>query len=212
MKLIPFIIAVTVLVSCSVSKKEEAESSQKNKDKKNIIASTHVTGEWHPILGDIRLNFAYSDSNLAKPVCSDCEKVYLVQLPWNEKYNDSIVIAHLNRSDIAKDTLFMNVEYFSDLKYVNAVSSEKGTVGSIKPALLEKLSYRDVAFLLMHTEHIRTYMHLEAKIKLIEEEDTESLYSAKYDAIHSYCTNDCYDDEYKFSVTIDKKTGVVSVL
>lgn len=210
MKLIPILFAIAMITSCSVIKKEE--ETEMVKSSKNTIASTQVTGEWRPILGDYIPRFAYSEANDAEAECKQCDTLFLLSLPWNVAYTDSLPIAFIGHHEGVQSRLYMNAKFFSKLVYVNAVSGDVGEVGSVKPALLENLSYRDVAFLLMHTEHIRTYMHLEAKIKLTEEEDTESLYSAKYDAIHSYCTNDCYDDEYTFSVMIDKKTGVVSVL
>lgn len=211
MKLIPLIIALAILTACSVAKKED-ETKAPKKESKKAIASTHVTGEWRPVLGDYNPRFAYSESNDAEAECKECDTLFLVNMPWNSSYSDSLPIAFIKPHEEVESSLYMNAKYFSNLVYIDAVSGDVADVGSVKPALLEKLSYRDVAFLLMHTAHIRTYMHLEASIKLVEEDDTESLYSAKYDAIHSYCTNECNDDEYSFNVTIDKKTGVVSVL
>ncbi|HYG51256.1 MAG TPA: hypothetical protein VD905_10155 [Flavobacteriales bacterium] len=119
---------------------------------------------------------------------------------------------HLVCIDTASKKLCVNKTYFTDLAAVDVTRiGEQHTLGGIKPALLEKMTYREVLSFLIKAEIIQTYQHLYADVYLVKEEQYGDNYEAKFNAVHHYCTNECIDEPYKFTVVINKKTGVIAM-
>ncbi len=101
--------------------------------------------------------------------------------------------------------------YFSDLQAGDATrlgAQQKVTLGKFLDLSLG-LSPREVVKFLLESEIIRTYVHIEAEVRLVKETDDGKVYASSWEGAHVYYTNEKNVDEYKFQITIDKKTGEI---
>ncbi|EKD81553.1 MAG: hypothetical protein ACD_39C01751G0002 [uncultured bacterium] len=64
---------------------------------------------------------------------------------------------------------------------------------------------------LIDSQLIQTYHHLEATLVLRNEEDSPDLFCASFDGVHVYYTNEKNERSFRFKISVDKKTGEVSV-
>ena len=111
-----------------------------------------------------------------------------------------------------KDKAYVDKQYLSDLKVLDATNlREDSIIGTVKTPLLEAWEAKKIVRFLLDAEIIRTYIHLEANLCVTKETETDELYEVHFDAVHSYCTNECVEKPYSFSVQIDKSTGEVMV-
>jgi hypothetical protein len=65
---------------------------------------------------------------------------------------------------------------------------------------------------LLKSNILSSYDHLNSDICLDSEEDAKETYTAEYDATHYYCTNDCHEADYAFSIQINKNSGAITVI
>jgi hypothetical protein len=75
----------------------------------------------------------------------------------------------------------------------------------------EITSPKEIVEFLIKSDFILTYWHVGANIALVDEEDSDTSYTANFAAEHEYCTNECVTKEYSFSVTINKENGEITV-
>lgn len=110
-------------------------------------------------------------------------------------------------------SVVVDQRHWSDLNLVDATrvkQDAKVPIGRIlDPAALPP---RDVVKFLLEGQIIATYWHIGATIQLVEERDDGSSYLASFHAVHEYYTNQRNEDEYEFRVSIDKKTGEITLL
>lgn len=101
--------------------------------------------------------------------------------------------------------------YFSDLAAADATrvnAQEKVTLGKFLD-LTFALPPREVVKFLLEAEIIRTYVHIEAEVRLVKEVDDGKSYASSWEGTHTYYTNERNDEDYKFDVTIDRRTGEI---
>lgn len=106
-------------------------------------------------------------------------------------------------------------EIFSDLQFVDVT----GFTGELVPFVIGQLTetdlkddeWRTVLEFLLKSHVIKTYAHLEAEVCLAEEVNSDTEYSAYFSAVHRYCTSDCYEVPYAFTVKVNKQTGNISI-
>lgn len=104
---------------------------------------------------------------------------------------------------------------FSPLARVDATRIEAGQrrdVGKLLCVPGKDLSYRDIALFLLESQVITTYWHIESVICLMSEDDSPDGYRASFRGSHIYFTNSRNEDKLDFSITIDRKTGTISLL
>lgn len=130
-------------------------------------------------------------------------------IPINEfAINDQPLLFHsADRTQTLVDS-----RYFSELIRVDAISADNEVnIGTAKPELLSQWTPGEIIRFLLESEIIKTYVHLDAELCLIEVTDNEQVYEERYNAIHSFCTNKCQEEAYQFTVWLEKPTGMLSV-
>jgi hypothetical protein len=98
----------------------------------------------------------------------------------------------------------VNVIYFdSDVK-----------IGFMDEDSLRKKDFRDFVQYLIVNGAIQTYVDrdMETEICLLHEEESEEIYSASYEGIHTFYTINAREEVFDFKVEIDKQNGEVTVL
>lgn len=65
---------------------------------------------------------------------------------------------------------------------------------------------------LVESELIRTYWHIEARLRLTDVETTATGFRASFHGSHLYFTNRRTEDKYAFRVEVDTGTGAVAVV
>jgi len=104
---------------------------------------------------------------------------------------------------------------FSPLARVDATRIKAGQrreIGKLLCGSGKDLSYRDIVFFLLESQIITTYWHIESVICLVSENDSPDAYKASFRGSHIYFTNRRNEDKLDFSITIDRKTGTISLL
>lgn len=106
-------------------------------------------------------------------------------------------------------------EIFSDLQFVDVTGFSGETiptvVGQITETDLTDEEWRTVLEFLLKSHLIRTYVHLESELCLDQETNSETAYTTHFTAVHRYCTSDCYEKPFEFTVTVDKQTKKINV-
>jgi len=116
--------------------------------------------------------------------------------------------------DKVKKRVVINNRYFSTLEKADATRLPAGSVKSVGKYLDTSfllLSPRQIVRFLLDAQIITTYWHLESELCLTGEKDGKDAYVATFTGVHHYCTNQCKSDSLKFTVTIDRNTGNISV-
>ena len=106
-----------------------------------------------------------------------------------------------------------NQVFFSQIARPDVTALRAGEKLIVGKALDSKL-YEDPGFLvsfLIDSQLIQTYHHMEATLNLRHEEDSTESFSAIFDGVHVYFTNEKNEHSYSFKISIDKKTGEISV-
>lgn len=103
--------------------------------------------------------------------------------------------------------------FFSDLSVVEVVGGLKNeiTIGTATPELLRRMPADIIVRFLLQSEIIRTYWHLRAELCPTTLNQTADVYEQHFSATHTYCTNECLMEFYTFTVSINKKNGVITV-
>ncbi len=116
--------------------------------------------------------------------------------------------------DAAKKKVSVNSRYFSDLERGDATRLGMGQVhilGKFLDLTFTRLKPRDLVMFLIKSQVIETYWHLEVELKFIREEDRPEAYQAWFYGVHTYYTNERHDKQFAFVVSIDKKTGEMTL-
>ena len=114
----------------------------------------------------------------------------------------------------AQTNVAVNSRYFSDLRRGDATRLGMGQahrVGVFRDLTFARLKPRDLVMFLVKSQLIETYWHLEAQLKMLREEDRPDAYQAWFHGVHTYFTNDQHDETFAFTVTVDKKTGEMTL-
>jgi hypothetical protein len=104
---------------------------------------------------------------------------------------------------------------FSPLARVDATRIEAGQrreIGKLLCGSGKDLSYQDIVFFLLESQIITTYWHIESVICLVSQNDSQDAYKASFRGSHIYFTNSRNEDKLDFSISIEKKTGTISLL
>ncbi len=104
---------------------------------------------------------------------------------------------------------------FSPLMRVDATRIDAGQsreVGKLLCVPGKDISYRDIVLFLLESQVVATYWHVESVICLVSEDDSPDAYRASFRGTHIYFTNTRNEDKLDFSITIDRKTGTISLL
>jgi hypothetical protein len=126
----------------------------------------------------------------------------------NEKINNALLVWH---SDDGKQA-FVNAEFFSDVNRIHLTRLDsRREVGIAKAALLAEWNAKRIFQFLIRSNILSSYIHTDAELCLTDVDDNEETYEERYDAVHSYYTNQKNQDDYQFLIQIDKKTGLISV-
>ncbi|KAF1079246.1 MAG: hypothetical protein GQF41_4442 [Candidatus Rifleibacterium amylolyticum] len=115
--------------------------------------------------------------------------------------------------DRKNQRIVANQAFFSPLARPDVTALRAGEKFIVGKALDSRL-YADPGFLvsfLMYSQLIQTYHHMEATLNLRHEEDSTESFSAIFDGVHVYFTNEKNEHSYSFKISIDKKTGEISV-
>lgn len=108
-------------------------------------------------------------------------------------------------------------EIFSDLQFVDVIgfagdlTPTPTVIGQITETDLKDDEWRTVVKFLLKSHVIRTYVHLESDVCLDQESNETKIYTAHFSGVHRYCTNDCYEDPYEFTLAVDKQTGNITI-
>jgi hypothetical protein len=108
----------------------------------------------------------------------------------------------------------VNEKYFGTLTRQDATRLRKGehkVVGTVKEKRLIGEPALVFSFLL-EAQIIETYWHIEAHCNLAAYQENEKQALASFNASHIYFTNERNEQKYFFSVELDKKSGIVSVI
>jgi hypothetical protein len=98
---------------------------------------------------------------------------------------------------------------FSELKRGDATrkSEERFFLGKYRDLSFKYFRAPELAEFLIESQIVNTYWHVEADFCLVEEINTDLLYTAKYQGKHIYYTNCENEDPLDFIIIIEKKTG-----
>jgi len=198
-----------MFIACSPSKKENEKNDKAagvKTDSSKCLISFEISSRSHPDQYELE----HFSSQMFIPSLDFKTAKGL----WNFNGNDIRIdtLIPMLAVDTAEMKLYVNSAYFSDLVQVNVTGiNDHHVIGSVKPALFKIMSLRKILTLLMHAGIMETYIHLNAEICLKEETESDDTYMAEFSAVHHYCTNDCYDEPYRFGLTINKKNGVIFV-
>ncbi len=122
---------------------------------------------------------------------------------------DGQVLLHLNPE---KTKAFVDSRYFSDLTIGDATrGGQPITLGTASRKTLAAWEPRQIVSFLLAAELIQSYWHLESNLCLTEESTEGDLYTATIDGVHSYCTNECIDQPFRFSVNINITSGEMTL-
>ncbi len=165
--------------------------------------------------GDVK----FSSLNFGKEITAKPDSISAVPVIINQNYimsngdslKDKVVMFY---ADTAKMKLYTNPDYFVFLKKCHAEDEAVGPIGEFNQQFLDHgFTGSDVITLLMMAEIVGTYYHLYANVRLMKESLEGDEYVAHYKATHHFCTNDCYDDNYRFNFSMTKfdSTHVIGI-
>lgn len=104
-----------------------------------------------------------------------------------------------------KSKAVLDERAFGDLTMVNVTTLAEGkivVIGQLKePA--RKLAPRAVAWFLMQSGVIQTFVHLESTVKLESEKTAEGRYEAVFSGKHLYYTNSRHESAFRFRFIIE---------
>jgi len=107
-----------------------------------------------------------------------------------------------------------NQVFFSPLARPDVTALRDGEKFIVGKALDSRL-YEDPGLLvsfLIDSQLIQTYHHMEATLNLRHEENSAEAFTASFDGVHVYFTNEKNEHSYRFKISIDKKSGEISVI
>ncbi|MBT4856963.1 hypothetical protein HON52_02125 [Candidatus Uhrbacteria bacterium] len=111
--------------------------------------------------------------------------------------------------------IFVDEQMFGDVSVHSATGFGEGedevVITTATQELLEKVSPSEIVDALLRTQIIGLYAHLDGSACLVAEETVDGLYIATYEGVHSYCTNECVDDEFSFAVRVNTVSGEITL-
>ncbi len=130
-------------------------------------------------------------------------------IPLLEKYsvNRKYLIGRNEKlRRVAVDSMF-----FSELRRGDATRSSSGRflVGIYKDKSFKSMKPDVLAEFLLEAQIVNTFWHVESRICLVSENNTQDSYIARYKGKHIYFTNSENEGPLDFTITIDKKTGEI---
>lgn len=115
----------------------------------------------------------------------------------------------------ANGNVVMDNKIFSDLQFIDVT----GFAGDLTPTVIGQITetdltddeWRTVLEFLLKSHVIRTYVHLEADLCLDQESNEAESYLAHFTGVHRYCTSECYEKPFEFTLSVDKQSGNISI-
>ncbi|MFW5720092.1 MAG: hypothetical protein ACOCXT_03645 [Candidatus Dojkabacteria bacterium] len=173
-------------------------------DDKNCVRRLEVIGSSNPVYLSLQneQNFKVIHSK------SIDNSVYPIEADFNTVGGDPVLFESREEKKI-----YIDEAYFSDLVRVDltALEEESYTVGTYKKINEASSKPADVVDFLLQSNILISYDHLSSDICLVEE-DLDGSYVAKFDATHYYCTNECHEADYQFSIHINQSSGEIRVM
>ncbi len=119
------------------------------------------------------------------------------------------------QSDTNKKRVIVVKDFFSDIIRGDAIRIQYQDgpqyIGKFFDPNFSSIAPRRLIRFLLDTHLIQTFHDLSADVCLLKEEDTAEWYRTFFLGIHSYCTNECIEELYRFQVTINKQTGEINL-
>jgi hypothetical protein len=115
--------------------------------------------------------------------------------------------------DRERRVVVVNARVFGNLTRVDVTSLARGetrTVGRVM-APVAVTRARDVVLFLLESQVIQTFIHLEADLRLVREEDRDARLSVHVEGVHRFFTHRKNERPLAFFVTVDKGQGEVTV-
>ncbi|MBT3864810.1 hypothetical protein HOE67_00510 [Candidatus Peregrinibacteria bacterium] len=117
---------------------------------------------------------------------------------------------------IPSDRAFMAGFFEETPVVVGAIGLDEGEVSTVGTlAKSADINFEEPSRMFLRevlVNYVSTFDHLNASLCIVDEINDDEQYVATFDAEHSYCTNDCYTDEYGFQVKVDKVSREVMVI
>jgi hypothetical protein len=159
----------------------------------------------------------------------------MIKSSWQEEAAENIAAVEINKGtyemfphlaayqinagmllgkDKVNKRVVINNRYFSTLEKADATRLPAGTVkmvGKYLDTSFSLLTPGQIVRFLLEAQIITTYWHLESELCLTGEKDGKDAYVAAFTGVHRYCTNQCTTDSLQFTVTINRRTGSISV-
>lgn len=175
---------------------------------KKCIAEYLIDGTTNPWKG---FTGSYEEEENSKFVeAGKIDGTEFMALPFLSDFNKNDVIM-LGRSE-KKRKVIINQEFFSDMQRTDATGNNKDKVlGNYKDLSFSYFSPRELIVFLLKAQLIITYWHIESNLCLDLEEDSKDVYKAHFSGEHIYFTNRKNVNSLAFSVSIDKKSGTITV-
>jgi hypothetical protein len=116
--------------------------------------------------------------------------------------------------DAGKTAAVVDAAVLSDLVVADATrmrAGEQAAIGRLTPAALGKLAPRELVKFLIAARVVATYVHIGSELCLVEEQQDDAGYRARFTGSHTYFTNEENVDPLAFEVRIDA-AGVITAL
>jgi hypothetical protein len=107
----------------------------------------------------------------------------------------------------------VNERCFGDVQRPDATrlrQGERAAVGVVKCAGLRKKP-RELVRFLIESELVKTYVHTEANLRIVDEKTEGTRYRARCKGSHVFYTNERNESPLDFTVEIDSGSGAISV-
>ena len=157
--------------------------------------------------------FYFSDKN-----SSDLTSIVPLSPKENiTKYYSGVDLFQLDTSSNYEyyPAFYASPKYFDSVVKVDMAYADPGTyfVANYTSELsAEKNELKDLISLLIQSGVIVTYSHIEAEMVHKVVKSNKKFIEIKFNVIWHYCTSECFDPTYKFSVRIDRKKKLIQAV
>ena len=103
---------------------------------------------------------------------------------------------------------------FSTLEKADATRINPGenkSIGTFHDLSFKSTSPEKLVLFLLESQIVTTYWHLKSDVCLEKEENENGIYKAYFSGLHKYCTNECQSDPLKFIISINRKSGEMTL-
>lgn len=107
-----------------------------------------------------------------------------------------------------------NARYFSNLQRIDVTGKplrSAGAIGRATAAARKAWKPEEILGILLETQIIMTYIHMESSVCLHKVEDNSETYMAQLSGTHTYYTNARHTASFAFRFYLDKKSGAMRV-